>query len=172
MLGTWVQVVTPLSETAPAGLPAPWAEIVSVLVGKLKGGGRVGMVLEPVMVKRGVIRLAVQALARQLRPKVCSIEASREKWFRLVLSVTPRGPWLVTTIVTTLAAAVLPSSKVMTMALLPACHMEEEVIAFTTLPTKASPRAIKKLCCTDDVGPESTHHGGAPCMSSHSSGIM
>src|SRR5215470_11861029 len=146
--------------------------MVSVLVGKVKGGGRVGTVVEPVMAKRGVIRLAVQALARQPRPKDCSSEASREKWLRVVLSVTPRGPWLVMTMVATLAVAVFPSSKVMTMALLPACQIEEEVIAFTTLPTKASPWAIRKLCCTDDVAPESTHHGGAPCMSWHSSGTM
>ena len=66
--------------------------MVSVLVGEMNGGGSAGTVVEPVMAKSLVIRLAVQALARQGRPNVASSEPSREKWLRLVLSVTPRGP--------------------------------------------------------------------------------
>src|SRR5581483_7743813 len=99
-LGTCVHPVMPASETAAPALPAPCAEMVSLLVGKTNGGGRVGIVVEPVTAKRLVMRFALQLFRRQPRPKVFCREANREKWLKLVLSVTPRGPWLVMTMVT------------------------------------------------------------------------
>src|SRR5215470_15298158 len=75
------------------------------------------------------------------------------------------------TMVTICDFANAPSSKVMTIALFPIDHVDDEVIALTISPTKASICAIRKLCWTEFIGLESTHHGGAPCESWHSSGV-
>jgi hypothetical protein len=68
----------PVRETAGAVVPLPWAEIVSVLVGKSKGAGNAGMLVETVMAKRFAIGLAVQLFTRHPRPKVCCRDASSE----------------------------------------------------------------------------------------------
>jgi len=52
--------------------------MVSELVGKSKGGGSLGIVAEPVIANRFVIRFAVQLFRRQPTPKVCWRGASRE----------------------------------------------------------------------------------------------
>src|SRR5262249_60223674 len=109
------------------------------------------MPVEPVMANRFVIGLAVQLFRRHPRPKVCCRDASSEKWLKLVLSVTPRGPWFVMTIVTIWDFAKAPSSNVMTIALFPVDHVDDEVIALTISPAKASICAIRKLCWTEFI---------------------
>jgi hypothetical protein len=79
---------------------------------------------------------------------------------------------LAATIVTILSFLTLPSSKVTTIALLPLAHTDEDVIMLTVLPTNASPCATSHVSSTSPDLPESTHHGGAPCMSWHSLATM
>lgn len=67
-----------MRDAAAAGFPGPCAEIMSELVGKLNGGGRVGISVEPVIAKSFAIGLVEQLLTRQASPKVCCSEASRE----------------------------------------------------------------------------------------------
>src|SRR5215469_5225902 len=151
----------------------PVAEIeLSPFGGGVNGGGRVGMVVDPVTWNSDVIGVAVQAACRQGRPNASSRLASKLKWSKPVPSVTPRGPWLVITTVATVCLVLLPSSEVSTIALLPDCHTGEDVILLTMLPTTASPVAISQFWLTLPALPLSVQNGGAPCMSWHSSGTM
>src|SRR5215831_6022397 len=98
-LGTTVHP-EPLRSTFVPFVPCPVCDTVSVpLGGVTNSGGTGGTSFAPVIWKRGVMALAVQLFNRHGRPKVCSSEASSEKWLYDAGSVTPRGPWLVMTTV-------------------------------------------------------------------------